>query len=106
MNKERNDKMNIQAMMKQAQKMQKDMLKAKEEIDNTIFEGKSSFVSVEMKGTKELTKVKIDNDTLDKDEIEMLEDMILVAVNEASKKVDQMTEEKMGKYTSGMPGLF
>ena len=98
--------MNIQAMMKQAQKMQKDMLKAKEEIDNTIFEGKSSFVSVEMKGTKELTKVKIDNDTLDKDEIEMLEDMILVAVNEASKKVDQLTEEKMGKYTSGMPGLF
>ena len=98
--------MNIQAMMKQAQKMQKDMLKAKEEIDNTIFEGKSSFVSVEMKGTKELTKVKIDNDSLDKEEIEMLEDMILVAVNEASKKVDDMTEQKMGKYTSGMPGLF
>ncbi|MBR3362944.1 MAG: YbaB/EbfC family nucleoid-associated protein [Bacilli bacterium] len=98
--------MNIQAMMKQAQKMQKDMLKSKEEIDNTIFEGKSSFVSVEMKGTKELTKVKIDQESLDKDEIEMLEDMILVAVNEANKKVDQVTEEKMGKYTSGMPGLF
>ena len=98
--------MNIQAMMKQAQKMQKDMLKSKEEIDNTTFEGKSSFVSVEMKGTKELTKVKIDQESLDKDEIEMLEDMILVAVNEANKKVDQVTEEKMGKYTSGMPGLF
>ena len=98
--------MNIQAMMKQAQKMQKDMLKSKEEIDNTIFEGKSSFVSVEMKGNKELTKVKIDKESLDQEEIEMLEDMILVAVNEASKKVDQMTEEKMGKYTSGMPGLF
>lgn len=98
--------MNIQAMMKQAQKMQKDMMNTKEEIDNTLFEGKSSFVTVEMKGTKELTKVTIDNDSLDKDEIEMLEDMILVAVNEASKKVDQMTEEKMGKYTSGIPGLF
>ena len=98
--------MNIQAMMKQAKKMQKDMLKSKEEIDNTIFDGKSSFVSVEMRGTKELTKVKIDSDSLDKEEIEMLEDMILVAVNEASKKVDKMTEEKMGKYTSGMPGLF
>ena len=98
--------MNIQAMMKQAQKMQKDMLKTKEEIDSTLFEGKSSFVTVEMKGTKELTQVKIDSDSLDKDEIEMLEDMILVAVNEASKKVDQITEEKMGKYTSGMPGLF
>ena len=98
--------MNIQAMMKQAQKMQKDMLKAKEEIDNTIFEGKSSFVSVEMKGTKELIKVKIDTDNIEKDEIEMLEDMILVAVNEANKEVDKTTEEKMGKYTKGMPGLF
>jgi len=98
--------MNIQAMMKQAQKMQKDMMNSKEEIDNMTFEGKSSFVTVEMKGTKEITKVKIDAETLESDEIEMLEDMILVAVNEASKKVDQTTEEKMGKYTQGMPGLF
>ena len=98
--------MNIQAMMKQAQKMQKDMMNTKEEIDNTIFEGKSSFVSVEMKGTKELIKVKIDVESIDKDEIEMLEDMILVAVNEASKEVDKETEQKMGKYTKGMPGLF
>ena len=98
--------MNIQAMMKQAQKMQKDMLNAKEEIDNTIFEGKSSLVAIEMKGTKQITKVKIDAETLDKDEIEMLEDMILVAVNEASKEIDKITEEKMGKYTNGMPGLF
>ena len=98
--------MNIQAMMKQAQKMQKDMMNAKEEIDNTVFEGKSSFVTVEMKGNKELTKVKIDTDNIESDEIEMLEDMILVAVNEASKKVDEMTDQKMGKYTQGMPGLF
>ncbi len=98
--------MNIQAMMKQAQKMQKDMMNAKEEIDNTTFEGKSSFVTVEMKGSKELTKVKIEAETIESDEIEMLEDMILVAVNEASKKVDEMTEQKMGKYTQGMPGLF
>ncbi len=98
--------MNIQAMMKQAQKLQKDMMKAKEEIDNTIFTGTSSFVSVEMKGTKEITKVKIDAENIEADEIEMLEDMILVAVNEASKKVDDETEKKMGKYTQGMPGLF
>ena len=98
--------MNIQAMMKQTQKMQKDMMNAKEEIDNTIFEGKSSFVTVEMKGTKEITKVKIDAENIESDEIEMLEDMILVAVNEASKKIDNTTEEKMGKYTKGMPGLF
>lgn len=98
--------MNIQAMMKQAQKMQKDMMNAKDEIDNMTFEGKSSLVTVEMKGTKELTKVKIDAETIENDEIEMLEDMIVVAINEASKKVDQTTEEKMGKYTKGMPGLF
>ena len=59
-----------------------------------------------MKGNKELTKVKIDTDNIESDEIEMLEDMILVAVNEASKKVDEMTDQKMGKYTQGMPGLF
>jgi len=98
--------MNIQAMMKQAQKMQKDMMNAKEEIDNSVFEGKSSFVTVEMKGNKGLTKVKIDTDNIESDEIEMLEDMILAAVNEASKKVDEMTDQKMGKYTQGMPGLF
>lgn len=98
--------MNIQAMMKQAQKMQKDMMNSKEEIDNMIFEGKSSLVTIEMKGTKEVTKVNIDAESIESDEIEMLEDMILVAVNEATKKIDQTTEEKMGKYTKGMPGLF
>ena len=98
--------MNIQAMMKQAQKMQKDMMNTKDEIDNMEFEGKASLVTVTMKGTKEITKVKIDSETIDTDEIEMLEDMILVAVNDASKKVDQITEEKMGRYTQGMPGLF
>ena len=98
--------MNIQAMMKQAQKMQKDMMSAKNEIDSKTFEATSSFVKVEMKGTKEITKVTIDAEQIDKDEIEMLEDMILAAVNEAAKKVDAETEEKMGKYTKGMPGLF
>ena len=98
--------MNLQAMMKQAKKLQKDMMEAKEEIDNTTFTGSSSFVTVEMKGTKEITKVTIDAESLDKDEIEMLEDMILVATNEASKKVDKETENKLGKYTQGMPGMF
>lgn len=98
--------MNIQSMMKQAQKLQKNMMKEKEEIDSKIYEGKSSLVSVEMKGTKNLTKVKIDAENLEKEDIEMLEDMILVAVNEAINKIDKETEEKMGKYTNGMPGLF
>ena len=98
--------MNMQAMLKQAQKMQKDMMKSKEEIDETVYEGKSSLVSVKMKGTKELLEVNIDADNLEKEDIEMLQDMIVVAINEANKKIDQDTENKMGKYTQGMPGLF
>ena len=99
--------MNMQALMKQAQKLQKDMLSAKEEIDNTLFTGENSLVKVTMKGTREVIKVEISSeDSLDKDEIEMLQDRILVAVNEASSKIDKMTEEKLGKYGNSMPGLF
>ena len=98
--------MNIQAMMKQAQKLQKDMLSAKEEINNTIFEGKSSFVTVKVKGSKEIESIKIDADTMEKEDIEMLEDMLLVAINDAMKQIDAMTEKKLGKYTQGMTGLF
>ena len=93
-------------MMKQAQKLQKDMMKQKEEIDNMTFIGKSSFVTVEMNGTKEILKVRIASENLEKDDIEMVEDMIMVATNDAMKQVDKVTEEKLGKYTQGMPGLF
>lgn len=98
--------MNIQAMMKQAQKLQKEMMNAKEEIDNKIFIGKASLVTVEVKGDKNIKKVSIDADSLEKDDIEMLEDMILVAINDAMNQIDKETEQKMGKYTQGMPGLF
>ncbi|MBE6157708.1 MAG: YbaB/EbfC family nucleoid-associated protein [Firmicutes bacterium] len=99
--------MNIQAMMKQAQALQKDMLKAKEEIDKTEFVGESSLVKVTVKGTKEVLKVEINKEnSLDADDIEMLEDMIVVAINEANKKVDEMTEKKMGKFGNSIPGLF
>ena len=98
--------MNIQAMMKQAQKLQKEMMSTKEDINNTTFEGKSSFVTVKVKGTKEVESIKIDAETLEKEDIEMLEDMLLVALNDAMKQVDEMTEKKLGKFTQGMPGLF
>ena len=98
--------MNIQAMMKQAQKLQKDMMNVKDEIDSTEFTGESSLVKVTVKGTKEVVKVEIDkSNSLDSDDLEMLEDMILVAINEANKKVDEMTEKKMGKF-GNIPGLF
>ena len=59
--------MNIQAMMKQAQKLLNDMLKEKSQIDEKIFEGKSSFVTVKVKGTKEVVEIKIDAENLEKD---------------------------------------
>ena len=98
--------MNMQAMLQQAKKMQKEVTKAQEEINNTTYEGKSSFVSVKVKGTKEVIEVKINNDSLEGNDIEMLEDMIVVALNDAFSKVDKDVENKLGKYTQGMPGLF
>ena len=93
-------------MMKQAQKLQKDMMEEKNRIDNMEFVAKSSFVTVKMKGTKELFDVKIEMDSLDKEEVEMLQDMIMVAVNDCIKQIDKETEKNLGKYTQGMPGLF
>ena len=99
--------MNMQAMLKQAQKMQKGIMKSQKEIEAMEFEGKSSIVTIKMNGKKELKSVKIDSDSLDKEEIEMLEDMIMVAINDAMKQVDKITEERMGAYTKGLPaGLF
>ena len=98
--------MNMQAMLKQAQALQKDMLKIKEEIDNTEFVGESSLVKVTLKGTKEAVKVEINLDEdFDKEDLEALEDMIVLAINDANKKIDAMTEKKMGKF-GNIPGLF
>ena len=99
--------MNIQALMKQAQSMQKDMQKQEEEIENTTFEGESSLVKVKVNGRKEVLSITIENkENLEKDDLEILEDMIMVALNNAFKKVDDLREKKMSKYTSMMPGLF
>ena len=99
--------MNIQAMLKQAQNMQKDMMKAQEEINSRSYTGENGLVKITMKGNKKVEKVEISKDEdFTKDDLEMLEDMIMVAVNEAVAKIDQATEQKMGKYTSAFPGLF
>ena len=98
--------MNPNAMMKQFQNLQKEVMREQEKINNTVFTGESSLVKVTMKGSKEIVKVEIDAaDGLDKDDIEVLEDMIVVAVNDANKKIDQMTEKKMSKF-GNIPGLF
>lgn len=99
--------MNIQAIMKQAQSLQKDMLKTKGEIDEMEFTAESSFVTVKVNGKKEVLKVSIKPDSdFDISDMEMVEEMIQVAINDALNQVDKMTEKKMGKYANAMPGLF
>lgn len=100
--------MNMQALMKQAQSMQREITNIKTEIDNTLFEGKSSLVSAKVKGTKEIVEIKFEDGAkeLANDDISMLEDMVVLAINDAFVKVDKMTEQKMGKYSNMMNGLM
>ena len=98
--------MNIQAMMKQAQKLQNDMMKAKEEIDKMEFSRTNGLVTVKINGKKEVIDVVIEKDAdFSLDDLEMLQDMIRIATNEAMEQVDKVTEDKMGRFSS-MPGLF
>ena len=98
--------MNIQAMMKQAQKLQSDMMKVKEQIDNSEYEASNGFVKVKINGKKEILSIKIDvDDDFSTDDMEVLEDMISLSLNSAMKQVDKDTESKMGQFGS-VPGLF
>ena len=97
------------AMMRQVQKMQ-EVLKAKtEELEGREFTGTASgeMVSVTMTGKHQVTAVKIKPEAVDPDDIEMLEDLVAAAVNDAIRQVDETTESEMGKITGGLniPGL-
>ena len=96
--------MNIQKMLKQAQKMQGKVQQelAETTIDATVGGG---IVTVTMNGHKQLLGIKIDPEAMDPDDPSMLEDLILAAVNEANRKVDDVLKEKIGSMASGMPGL-
>lgn len=98
--------MNIQAMMKQAQKIQKEMMEEKNKIDDMEFVCTKSFVTVKANGKKNITSIKIDNESLEKEDIEILEDLLIVAINDVMKQIDNEIEKNLGKYTQGMPGLF
>ncbi len=98
--------MNLQAMMKQAQKLQKDMMNAKEEIDNTDYEISKSFITIKAKGNKTITSIDINMDSLEKEDVEVLQDLLQVAINELFNNIDKDIEKKMGKFSNGMPGLF
>ncbi len=98
--------MNMQALMKQAQSLQKDMEKIQKEIESKEFEGESSIVKVKANGNKEILSITIDKSaSLESDDIEMLEDMLMVAINNTFKQIDDYREQKMSKF-GNIPGLF
>ena len=96
--------MNMQAMLRQAQKLQSEMMKEKKAIDETLFEGVSALVTVKAYGNRKIESVEIKDEAMEDKEI--LQDMLLIAFNDLIEKIDKKTEEKMGKYTNGMSGLF
>ena len=91
---------NMQAMMRQAQKLQQDALKAKEELENSTFEGSASgeLVKVEISGAYEMKSIKIDPSVVDADDVEMLEDLIVAAYNDAKSKLENAKSSKMGAF--------
>ncbi|MDD5865212.1 MAG: YbaB/EbfC family nucleoid-associated protein [bacterium] len=98
--------MNMQQIMAQAQKMQKDIMAKKNEIDSLDFVGKSNWIEITFKGSKEVSKVNIINDeALKIENKEILCDMIFLAIKDAMEQIDNKTEEKLGSY-SKMNGLF
>ena len=99
--------MNIQALMKQAQSMQNKLMSAKEEIDKKHFTGKSELVEVVMSGKKKVISIKIDeNAGLEKDDIEILQDMIVLAINDAIDKIDKEINEKLGSQAGGLSSFM
>ena len=98
---------NMANLMKQAQKMQRQMEEQAKEMETKEF---SATVEVTVSGSKKILKVKLDEEVVDPDDVEMLEDLLVAAVNEALEKVDAETTSAMSKFTGGMgggmPGLF
>lgn len=100
---------NIGDIMKQAQAMQNKMAKMQEELANVVLTGQSGggMVQVIMNGKLEVSQVKIDPSVVDPDDIEMLEDLVVAAINDAQRKIQEVTQENMAKITGGLkiPGL-
>ena len=96
--------MNMQAMIRQAQKMQQDMLKAQEELEARTYEAAAGggVVSATVSGKKELVGVAIDPEAVDPDDVEMLQDLIVAAVNEALRRASDDAASQMSKLTGGL----
>lgn len=98
---------NMQGMMKQMKKMQKEMTQAQKALNEQEFTGTASddAVVVKFSGDKQMRDIVIKPEAIDPDDPDMLQDLVIMAVNAALKNVDQETERKMGKYTRGIPGM-
>ncbi|WDU79634.1 MULTISPECIES: YbaB/EbfC family nucleoid-associated protein [Lysinibacillus] len=95
---------NMQGMMKKMQKMQKEMMEAQEALNAEQFEGVAGggMVKVTVSGQREVVSVTLDESVVDPEDIEMLQDLIVIATNEALKKVEEKTNSTMGKFTQGL----
>ena len=99
---------NMQQLMRQAQKMQQQMLQLQQELDEREYEGTAGggAVTCKVSGKRQLLTLNIQPDAVDPDDVEMLQDMVIAAVNDALKKGEDTREAEMGKISGGMGGMF
>lgn len=101
---------NLSSIMKQAQKLQEQIVKLQDELADKTVEASSGggMVIVVANGKQEIISIKIDPEVVNKDDVEMLEDLILTAVNEAKRRAEELAKEELGKITGGIvpPGMF
>src|SRR5918998_4647217 len=98
---------NLNAMLKQVQKMQAEMMKAQEELKNEDVEASAGggMVTVKISGDLELRELRIDPEAVDPEDVELLQDMVQAAVNEAIRSAQELAASKMGQATGGLGGL-
>jgi nucleoid-associated protein EbfC len=97
---------NMNAMLKQVQKMQADMAKAQEELKNEVVEASAGggMVTAKVSGDLELRELRIDPEAVDPDDVELLQDMVLAAVNEATRAAQELAASKMNAAAGGLAG--
>lgn len=101
--------MNPRQLQQMAQQMQRQMQKIQEELGSAVVEGSAgSYVSVKMNGHRELQSITLSPEVVDPEDVETLQDLIVAAINDASKKAQDLAEQRMGPLTGGMklPGMF
>lgn len=100
--------MNQQQLMKQVQQMQQQMQKIQAELGEAIVEGTAGggAVTVTMNGHRDIQAIKLSPEIVDPDDVEMLQDLILAAINDGVRLANELQEERLGPLAKGMPGLF